>query len=104
MIQTMSYLSVRLTKHLDSIGWGEYGLVQRFKDLEKSERLSEQYVYALCRGEKAPKKETLEKISRVPGIGLEFAQLKAWRYLDEFEKEEFIFLYQEISKEIEEEK
>lgn len=80
----MGFFSDKLVAHLDGIGWGEYGLNKEFKKLPKEDRLSEQYVYSLCRGEKSPKIETLQKLAAVPGLRLSVEVLKAWRAVDEY--------------------
>lgn len=95
----MSFFSDKLTAHLDRIGWGEYGLNKELKKLPKENRLSEQYVYSLCRGEKSPKIETLEKLAAVPGLGISLGMLKAWRAVDEYGPHAILQAYEVLVKE-----
>lgn len=84
----MKSFSERLTAHLESIGWGPYDIWKWFKPLPKEQRLSEQYIYALCRGDKPPKDDaTIRKLASVEGLGLTYEQLKAWKVLDENDPE-----------------
>ena len=94
MISDMSYFSENLTNHLNSSGWGEYGLVKAFAVLPKEQTLSEQYVYSLCRGERSPKLQTLQKLAEVPGLGVDLATLKAWRAIDEYGQEAIDIAYE----------
>jgi hypothetical protein len=76
----MESFSDRLMTHLKEIGWTPYSIWKWFKPLPKNERLSEQYIYSVCRGEKQPKDdETLKKLASVEGLGLSFETLKAWK-------------------------
>jgi hypothetical protein len=98
MMTTMESFSDRLMAHMNRIGWKPYTLVQRFKDQPKESRLSEQYIYALCRGEKPPKEdEVLRKLASVEGLGLAYETLKAWKVLGSATFEERVALLQELA-------
>ncbi len=93
MIPFMESFASLLTDHLRRIGWGPYGLVKRLKEMPAGQRLSEQYVYALCRGDKLPAGDkTLQKLAAVPGIELSYERLKAWRAVGEYTEEGLVEL------------
>jgi hypothetical protein len=73
---------------LDRANWGAYDLVKKFESLPKSQRLSSQYVYAVCRGEKEPQdKEVLYKLAAIEELGLNITDLLAWYGLKDVGKE-----------------
>lgn len=80
MMQTMSYFSDRLVTHLKAIGASPYVLVEW--NAAHPEGLSEQYLYALCRGEKTPTQKTLERLASIQNLKLTLDDLKAWNGID----------------------
>jgi hypothetical protein len=87
----MKKFSDKLKAHMESMGIGPYSIWKHFKPLPKQERLSEQYIYALCRGEKQPKDvDVLVKLSSVPCLNLDLDTLLSWKLQDEYSAKQII--------------
>lgn len=98
MISVMNTFADRLTQHLKQIGWGPYDIWKWFKEQPEDDRLSEQYIYAICRGDKTPKKDdVLKKLASVEGLGLDYERLKTWKNLASASFDEKVLLLEELA-------
>jgi hypothetical protein len=92
----MSYFSERLVSHMEAKGLKPYKLWKAFEDLPKPQRLSEQYIYRICRGFKIKDEQVLYKLAQIKELNLPIDQLKAWWIIDQLSAEERKIVSEEL--------